>query len=188
MRQRGLLLLAILLVVAGLYLVYVVNSPRLTTLPTILGGSKPVNQKVAPAPTDPLNYLVIPKLRLKMPIYSGDASVLQKGIWNRYPHRGSPARGGNFILAGHRFKLSVTPWATKDSSPLYNMGQLKVGDPIYVWWRHKLYTYKIVKTWKVAPNAVAIESPSNKPELTLYSCTVWGSADGRDVVRAEPQH
>lgn len=186
-RSRVLSVVAVCLLLAGIYIIYLVNAPRFTSLPVVLGGSKPVNVAEAPAPTDLNDYLIVPKLNLKMPIYSGTAAVLQKGIWHRYPHRGDPIHGGNFILAGHRFQLSVTPWATKDSSPLYNMNRLRAGDPIYVWWHHKLYSYKVVKLWKVAPTRVSIEAPSPKAEITMYSCTRLGSADGRDVVRAVPK-
>ena len=45
-----------------------------------------------------VNTLIIPKIAVSSPILEGDAAVLDKGTWHRFPDRGNPEKGGNFIL------------------------------------------------------------------------------------------
>lgn len=130
------------------------------------------------------DQVIIPQLGIQEGIYEGGAEVLENGTWHRYPERGKPGVG-NFILSGHRFVMGNTPGETLRKSPFYNLGKMKVGDPVYVDWRGRRFAYKVTKTYRVKPNEVSIEAPSKKHKLTLYTCTLSGSADGRLVIEAE---
>ncbi len=131
------------------------------------------------------SQLIIPKIAVNVRIYDGDLSVLNKGIWHRFPERGDPVEGGNFILSGHRFTMGRTPGETRQKSYLYNIDKLKEGDEILVDWQKIRYSYKITKVYQVKPDQTEIEEPSKEAKLTLYTCTLAGSADGRVVVEAE---
>jgi LPXTG-site transpeptidase (sortase) family protein len=71
-------------------------------------------------------------------------------------------------------------------SPFYNIGKLQVGDHIFVDFKGKRYEYAISEKYAVKPDGVEVESPTKDPQLTLYSCTLRGSSDGRDVLEAKP--
>jgi LPXTG-site transpeptidase (sortase) family protein len=131
--------------------------------------------------------VIIPKIAVNTPILEGDAEVLDKGVWHRLPNLGDPVKGGNFILTGHRYVLSPTPGQTKDKSYFYNLDKLSEGDTIYIDWDHKRYEYTVKHIYAVKPTALEIESPSKNPKLTIYTCTLGGSADGRVVIEAYPK-
>jgi sortase A len=130
--------------------------------------------------------LIIPKISVNSIIYEGNSSVLDKGTWHRYPDRGNPQNGGNFILAAHRYIFSIIPQRVSEKSILYNIDKLNEGDKIYVDWKGKRYEYIVDKKYQVKPNDTQIEQKSNDSKLTLYSCTKEGQSDGREVIEARP--
>jgi LPXTG-site transpeptidase (sortase) family protein len=133
------------------------------------------------------NLLTIKSAGVATEISEGDVNVLDKGlVWHRLPKEGNPEVGGNMILTGHSFVWGYTPKQVKENSIFYNLGDAKVGDPIEVRWNGKSYNYKVSETKQVKPNQIEIEKPSKDPKLTIYTCTLAGSADGRVVVIAVP--
>ncbi|HMS32045.1 MAG TPA: class E sortase [Candidatus Saccharibacteria bacterium] len=177
--------ISISLFFAGVYLMTLVFAPALQS-GIILGQPAKVAQS-EPKPGD--NILYIPKIGLEVPFLTGDESVMEQGAWHRYPERGDPETGGNFILSAHRFIMKWTPGATMDSSPFYNVGKLNVGDQFIVDYKGKRYNYEITKKYGVKPTDIAIEDPVKDKikdaKLTLYSCTLKGSDDGREVFEAK---
>jgi len=111
---------------------------------------------------------------------------LESGAWHRFPERGNPEIGGNFILSAHRFELGWSPQQTRQKSPFYNINRINQGDTIYIDFKAKRYTYEVKRRYQVSPDALSIEAPSTEAKLTLYSysCTLKGSQDGRDVIEA----
>lgn len=166
-----------MLLIAGCYLA------SLTLAPEVLNRAplQPITQQ----PIAQQDQLIIPKLNLKLPINAGTAAVLEQGMWHRYPERGNPQKGGNFILSGHRFVMGLTPWQTLNSSPLYTIDQLMIGDELYVDWAGKRYAYTVTKRYSVSPQQTSIEAPSSTAKMTLYTCTKSGAADGREVLEAK---
>lgn len=174
--QRILLaIVAICLFIAGAYMLITAVAPSIVVRRTKISAIKLDKKK---------DQVIIPQLGIQEGIYQGGPEVLENGTWHRYPERGKPGVG-NFILSGHRFIMGNTPGETLRKSPFYNLGKMKVGDPLYIDWRGRRYTYKVTKTYQVKPNEVSIEAPSKKHKLTLYTCTLSGSADGRLVIEAE---
>lgn len=179
--QILLLLVAIVLFAVGAYLLLLVQSPNLP----IQSIDKEQEQTYQEDKTD---YVKVDKLGLLVPFYAGDsAATLEKGAWWRYPDRGSPERGGNFILSAHRFQLGLTPEGTRARSPFYHIEKLQVGDSIQIRYKGSDYTYVVSRTYAVPPTAIEIEAPSAEAKLTLYSCSLKGAADGRLVIEAVPQ-
>lgn len=133
------------------------------------------------------NLIEIPKLKMSVEIFQGNESVLNKGIWHRFPDRGDPEKGGNFILSGHRLTLGISPKASKKKSPLYYIDKVKVGDTITVFWNKKKYEYKVFKVTRAAPYDGSIEEPTKEHVLTLYTCSLKGYMDKRVVILASKE-
>jgi sortase A len=130
--------------------------------------------------------LIIPKISVNTEISEGDWRVLdRKQVWHRFPERGNPLTGGNFILAAHRYVFAWLPQKVNEASILYNITDLSQGDKIYVDWHGARYTYTITNKQTVNPNDSQIEEQTIEPRLTLYSCTVSGERDGREVIIAK---
>jgi len=129
--------------------------------------------------------LYIPRLKLNILYKAGDASVLDNAAWHRYPDRGNPQEGGNFIIAAHRFEIGLTPSETRRKSPFYKIDTLQLGDKIYADFQGKRYVYEVSRKYEVKANQTEIEDRSSDAKMTLYSCTLQGSADGREVVEAK---
>lgn len=180
-RQIALTMLPILLLASGVYILLLLMAPTIQKPGISKSWNKPVPQSKAELSEQ---RLYIPKLKLNLTYKAGDAHVLRDNIWHRFPERGDPEKGGNFILAGHRFEIGLTPGETKRRSPFYHIDALTQGDKIYADFNGKRYMYEVTDRFKVKPDQTEIEAPSNEPKMTLYTCTFRGSADGREVIRA----
>lgn len=176
-----LIILAAIAFIAGLYILSLVFAPAIAQIVS----HKSIDVKKLPAPTAKDNRIVIPKIGVNIHYASGTAALNAGAEW-RYPERGNPEKGGNFIIAAHRLTIQPTPWATVEKSPFYNIDKLAIGDKIIIDYSGTRYGYNISKIFNVTPNQVEIEAPSETPELTLYSCDITGSATGRVVIVAEP--
>ena len=176
-----LIILAAIAFIAGLYILSLVFAPAIAQIVS----HKSIDVKKLPAPTAKDNRIVIPKIGVNIHYASGTAALNAGAEW-RYPERGNPENGGNFIIAAHRLTSQPTPWATVEKSPFYNIDKLAIGDKIIIDYSGARYGYNISKIFNVTPNQVEIEAPSETPELTLYSCDITGSATGRVVIVAEP--
>lgn len=177
---------SLLLLIAGTYLLITSLSP--TLISTTINPDDNSTTKLLKA--DRLideNRLYITKIDVNVTYASGDESVLEQGAWWRQPQNGNPVDGGNFVLSAHRFIMGLTPQQTLRKSPFYNIDKLKTGDELVVDYDGKRYTYEISKIFSVTPDAIEIENRTSEPQLTLYSCTLGGSADGREVIIAKPK-
>lgn len=134
------------------------------------------------------NRLYIPQIGLDVAIVEGnDESALRKGAWHRQPQHGNPSIGGNFILSAHRFQLGYTPQGTLKKSPFYAINKLEPGHKLWVDYQGQRYEYVVSRRYAVKSSQTEIESSSSTPKLTLYSCTLRGAADGREVIEAVPK-
>lgn len=131
------------------------------------------------------NRLYIPKIDINLPYAVGGPEVMEHGAWWRKPENGNPKDSGNFVLSAHRFIMGMTPQQTLRKSPFYNINRLDIGDKIIVDYNGKRYEYLISEKHSVKPEAVEIEQRTAQPQLTLYSCTLGGANDGRDVLIAK---
>ncbi len=172
---------AIVMIGGGLYTLSLVASPSLAPLLV----QKPITVSALPAPEKTEDRIIIPKLGINIAYAPGEASLDRGAQW-RYPERGNPENGGNFIIAAHRFSIQPTPLGTIEKSPFYSIDKLAVGDKIIVDYRGTRYAYKIDKIFDVKPSQTEIEAQSDTPKLTLYSCELGGSEAGRVVVTATP--
>lgn len=181
--NRALTIMAVGTLTAGIYLLVLVLTPNVPVLFPV----EEIDVAALKAPNEDRIY--IPKIGVNVELNAGDEKVLEKGAWHRFPERGDPLEGGNFIISAHRFSLGSTPGQTRQKSPFYHINKLEVGDQIIVDFGKKRYGYEITKHTEVKPDQVEIESPlsPNDPSrMTLYTCTLKGEADGREVYYAKP--
>ncbi len=127
------------------------------------------------APTE----IMIPSLNLDLKV---DPGSIKSGVWQISANNAtfltsssSPENGGNTIIYGHNLK-----------SIFGNLPYVSVGQKINVKTKSgKIYNYLVDKKYFVGPDRVDLVSPTNTPQLTLYTC--WGLFDGqRAVVVAKP--
>lgn len=175
-----LLVLSLIMLAGGLYLLLLVMTPNIPPLYPV----EPIDVKKLEEPKG--DRVVIPKIGVDVGIKTGGAEALDDGAWHRFPERGDPEKGGNFILSAHRFEIGFTPSETRRKSPFYHVEKLSVGDQIVVDYNGKRYGYEVTEKYQVKPDRVEIEAPSDEAKLTLYTCTLKGESDGREVIIAKP--
>ena len=181
------ILVAAIMILAGLYTLAVALTPAIIA-PTINPTSNKTVKQLQSKAAITENRLYIPKIDVNLPYATGSETVMEKGAWWRQPDNGNPADGGNFVLSAHRFIMGLTPQQTLRKSPFYNIDKLEIGDKISIDYSGKRYEYTISKIFAVAPDAVEIEQRTDQPQLTLYSCTLGGASDGREVIIATPSN
>jgi len=129
------------------------------------------------------NRLIIPRMLMNTKIVEGPTSNpygnLKKGAW-RLPFSSTPDKGGNTVIAGHRFTY------TESRSIFYYLDKLQVGDEIGVQWNGTTYTYKVVSTSVVPPTETSVQAATDDNRLTLYTCTPVWNPKNRLVVVAKP--
>ena len=178
--------IAIVMVLAGLYMLFTAMYPlvHFGLINQANSSTTRLIEQTAGEITD--NRLYIPKIDINLPYSTGDARTMENGAWWRVPENGNPEDGGNFVLSAHRFIMGMTPEQTLRKSPLYNIDKLAVDDQIIIDYSGRRYTYKISQIFSVKPEAIEIENRTDEPQLTLYSCTLGGASDGREVIIAKP--
>ena len=178
--------IAIVMVLAGLYMLCTAMYPlvHFGLINQANSSTTRLIKQTAGEITD--NRLYIPKIDINLPYSTGDARTMENGAWWRVPENGNPEDGGNFVLSAHRFIMGITPEQTLRKSPFYNIDKLAVDDQIIIDYSGRRYTYKISQIFSVKPEAIEIENRTDEPQLTLYSCTLGGASDGREVIIAKP--
>ena len=125
------------------------------------------------------NWIVIPKMGVDAGIYEGGIEELNKGVWH-LPRTSTPDKGSNTVLSAHRWLYKLP-----DPRTFWDIDKMEIDDEIYVRWNDKDYTYRVVNIEIVNPDRVDILQPTDKPILTIFSCTPLYSTSYRLVVTAE---
>ncbi len=176
---------AIMLLIGGLYTLVIAISPFISSQ-TINPKNNSTTQLISKTENKTTeNRLYIPKIDINLPYAAGGPEVMEHGAWWRKPENGNPKDGGNFVLSAHRFIMGLTPQQTLRKSPFYNIDKLAVGDEIIIDYEGVRYAYTIREKLSVKPEATEIEQRTTQSQLTLYSCTLGGANDGRDVLIAK---
>jgi sortase A len=169
-----------LFVVVFCFALYLISAPFLPNI-AFYTQQHVVEEKVTAIQKDipSTNTLIIPRIGVNTPILEGKtADVLQKGIWRR-PGTSTPDKGGNTVIAGHRFLYK------NGGNTFYHFDKLKTGDSITVYYGAKEYNYVIDDIRIVKPTEISIEAPSTEAKLTLYTCTPLWTSKERLVVTAK---
>mgnify|MGYP001678245323 FL=1 len=178
-------IIATIMIIGGLYTLAITITPFILSQ-TIDQKNNSTTQLISKTENKITeNRLYIPKIDINLPYASGGAETMEHGAWWRKPENGNPKDGGNFVLSSHRFIMGLTPQQTLRKSPFYNIDKLTVGDEIVIDYDGTRYIYVISEKRSVKPEAIEIEQRTDQPQLTLYSCTLGGANDGRDVLIAK---
>lgn len=135
--------------------------------------------------------LIIPKLNVEVPLrfgvaLSGVMSAMNNGVVH-YRIAGAsayPGEIGNFVVTGHSAGdiYSSNPYKYIFSG----LERLEDGDLIYVNYNSVRYTYRVTKKEVIEPtNVAALVVDTDKPLITLVTCTPLGTARYRLLVTGE---
>ncbi len=172
-------ILLIVIVVCNGYVLFGLIKPAVE--PAIRRVIAPVNVLTGDKSIDEPNAVIIPKIQVKAVIKTENTpESMNDAVWYR-PASVEPGKGGNTILAGHRFSY-------RTASLLYNLDQIAQGDKIQIIWSNKLYNYRVTEIKEVDPDAVEIEGQDFGERVTIYTCTPLWSTAKRLVVIGEPIH
>jgi len=137
--------------------------------------------------------LIIPKINVDVPVAydvgtdnDSQMAAMVNGLAH-FPIAGAsshPGEVGNTVLAGHS---SNDLFESGDYKFIFaQLDKLAPGDTIYANYHGKRYTYVVTKMEVVKPTEVGkLIYPTNKPVLTLITCTPLGTALNRLLVTAE---
>lgn len=160
------------------------------------GSIDPQNIIVDPTadiPVGPESRLIIPKINVDTPVFYDiptDINSQNKAMENGVAHfpipgaNSHPGEIGNTVLSGHS---SNDVFAAGDYKYIFmQLDKLEVGDTIYANYNGTRYTYSVTKKEVVNPDQVnKLVYETDKPMLTLITCTPLGTALQRLLVTAE---
>lgn len=162
-------------------------SPNVDNVSTSISAVDPtVTQAVSPDPR-----LIIPKLNIDVPVAFGIPtnevdSAMNRGV-AQFSIPGAnalPGQIGNLVLSGHSAGdiYSSNPYKFIFSG----LERLEEGDLIYINYESVRYTYQMTKSEVVEPdNVAALIYTTQKPILTLITCTPLGTSRYRLLITAE---
>lgn len=159
-------------------------------------GNAPASEIEAIDPTitgavSPDPRLIIPKLNVDVPVHFGISlsevmSAMNNGVAH-YRIAGAsayPGEVGNLVITGHS---AGDVYSSNQYKYIFSgLERLEDGDLIYINYNSVRYTYRVVKKEVVEPsNVAALVVDTNKPILTLVTCTPLGTSRYRLLVTAE---
>lgn len=162
-------------------------APDTGSVPTSIEPIDPtVSQEVSPEPR-----LIIPKLNIDVPVdfdvhYNDIMEAMNHGV-ARFSISGAdalPGQVGNLVISGHSAGdiYSSNPYKFIFSG----LERMNTGDLIYVNYNSVRYTYQVTGSEVVDPSNVgALIYATDKPMLTLVTCTPLGTSRYRLLLSAE---
>lgn len=186
----------ILLILAGLFLQYnrmifapvmAYISPNTDQVAESITPVDPnVSQTVSPEPR-----LIIPKINVDVPVafdipLDDVDNAMNEGVaqFSIPGANAMPGQVGNLVISGHSAGdiYSSNPYKFIFSG----LERLEVGDLIYINYQSVRYTYQMTGEQTVEPTDVnALIYPTDKPILTLITCTPLGTSRYRLLITAE---
>lgn len=160
------------------------------------GNIDPANIIVDPLSTTAVSSdpkLIIPKINIDVPVvydvgpdYDSQMKAMEQGVaYFGIPGANSkPGQIGNTVLSGHSSNDIIDPGSYKFI--FAQLDRLNKSDTIYINYNGVRYTYTVTKKEVVAPTEVSkLVYPTDKPVLTLITCTPLGTSLNRLLVTAE---
>lgn len=137
--------------------------------------------------------LIIPKINVDVPViydtapdYDSQMKAMEKGVaYFGIPGANSkPGQVGNTVLSGHSSNDVID---SGDYKFIFaRLDKLAKGDTVFINYQGKRYTYSVTKTEVVKPSEVGkLVYATDKPILTLITCTPLGTSLNRLLVTAE---
>lgn len=162
-------------------------SPNTNSVSTSLNAIDPT----ATGTISPEPRLIIPKLNIDAPVafginYNDVAAAMEQGIAQfLIPGANAmPGQVGNLVLSGHS---SGDIYSSNIYKFIFSgLERLSVGDLIYINYESVRYTYQMTGSQVVEPTDVnALIYPTDRPILTLITCTPLGTSRYRLLITAE---
>lgn len=161
-------------------------SPGNATASEIEALDPTITKTISPDPK-----LIIPKLNIDVPIrfdvpLAGVMSAMNNGVAH-YRIAGAdayPGQIGNFVITGHSAGdvYSSNPYKYIFSG----LERLETGDLIYTNYNSTRYTFRVTQKRVIAPtNVAALTTATDKPLITLVTCTPLGTSKYRLLVTGE---
>ena len=135
--------------------------------------------------------LIIPKLNIDVPInFDINNADIYNAMMNGVAHyringaSAYPGEIGNFVITGHS---AGDVYSSNQYKYIFSgLERLNDGDLIYVNYNSTRYTYQVVKKEVIEPtNVSALTVPTDKPIITLVTCTPLGTSRYRLLVTGE---
>ena len=150
------------------------TTPVTTAAPTIAPDTTPVTAPPGVGAGEP--RIEIPALGLTRPLFEGielDTLDLGPGHW---PGTALPGQPGNAVIAGHR---------VSHNADFRDIDRLVPGDEVVFTTYDGRFTYRVLRTEIVAPEAMWIIDQGTANTATLFACHPPGSIRERIVVHLE---
>lgn len=160
------------------------------------GNIDPANLIIDPTTTVAVSNepkLIIPKINVDVPVdytakpdYDSQMKAMENGVaWFGIPGANSkPGQVGNTVISGHSSNDVID---SGDYKFIFaRLEHLNKGDTIYANYKGTRYTYVVTKKEVVKPTDVqALIYDTDKPVMTLITCTPLGTSLNRLLVTAE---
>lgn len=145
----------------------------------------------APATTDPNApaKLYIPEINVNAPLVTNEKSynaanvqlALRRGPV-QYGASVDPGQKGNIVIVGHS---SGQLWAPGNYKFVFTLlDKLGKNDRILIDFKGTRYIYRVDDSKVVKPTDISVLAPTDKPQLTLITCTPVGTSKNRLVITA----
>ena len=180
LRQRGVVLLLIVFLLAGLSGDALSILP-VSALPLTGGGSDSANATTGDFILD------IPAIGVELPV---EEAYVRGDTWDFsvFRHEAAhlqltafPGEGSNVVIGAHYELANFVP------GPFIDLDQLEVGDRISIQYRGRTYIYEVSETLLVDPSGVYVAYGTPEEMLTLLTCYSYSGSGiyaRRYVVRA----
>jgi sortase A len=108
--------------------------------------------------------------------------ALRRGVVH-YGQTVSPGQNGNMVVLGHS---SGQLWAPGDYKFIFTLlDKLKAGDRVSIDYQGTRYTYEVTGSDIVSPDDLTVLTQTDKPMLSLITCTPVGTSKNRLIVHAK---
>ncbi len=127
-------------------------------------------------------HISTPYVTIDAPVFAGMApEVLARGVGFHTDTAMPNADSGNTVLSGHRFIRGDVPGA----QIFRHLNKVRIGDEVRLRSGGATYVYRVTQRKTVPSDATEILAQTEKPMLTLYTCTPLFTALRRLVYTAE---
>lgn len=134
-------------------------------------------------------HILIPRLNINAPVsfsVKNDDSSVAKGLETGAIHlegTALPGTVGNVFVTAHSSNYF---WSKGEYNTLFaTLGQLVVGDLIYIKYSSKTFKYTVSKSFVTDPNDLSVLNQGNESILTLMTCSPVGTNLKRLIVIAK---
>lgn len=147
----------------------------------------------------PVNTLIVPKLKITVPIVQPPTEALLQQNWDQvekdiqdalvhgavhYPGTARAGQAGNFFITMHS---SNYPWIVSQYNTIgARLHELVPGDEYWVYYGGDKHRYVVKSTKEVSPSDVTVlDQPGDQRLSTLMTCTPVGTTLRRLIIVAE---